>query len=80
MTNNYQPRNIANVVHDLEKLIINQQVKLEFVTSNLITNQEKEEIINSLKIDNELLSNYIDKLRLESKKNNINKESNIQPF
>lgn len=73
-------RNIANVVHDLESLILNHKTQLEILTQEKITTKDKEDLLKSIFEESLILEDYLNLLRDEAKFYSLQKIDLPRPF
>lgn len=66
-------RNIANVVHDLEGVIVNHKAQVEMLINDELTPKERKSILDSIFLDCELLEGYIARLKKEAQINKLEK-------
>ncbi len=72
-------RNIANVTHDLEGLILNHKTQIQILIHEEIQEEDKNDLLNSVLDEAILLENYINILKDEAKAYSLEK-INLAPI
>lgn len=66
-------KNIANVVHDLEAVIVNHHLQIQLLADPGISEGDKKNLLASVLQESNLLKNYIDSLKAEAISNKLEK-------